>query len=63
MMSHFHQHTQQPEQKPETSGHVIHWALPYDKLNGRILRHSEASIRVLSQVKPGDKVLDVVLDD
>ena len=58
-MSHFHQHTQQPEQTPETSGHVIHWALPYDKLTGRILRHSEASIRVLSQVKPGDKVLDV----
>jgi ubiquinone/menaquinone biosynthesis C-methylase UbiE len=59
MMSHFHQHTQQSEQTPETSGHVIHWALPYDKLTGRILRPSEASIRVLSQVKPGDKVLDV----
>ena len=57
-MSHFHQHTQQSK-TPETSGHVIHWALPYDALTGRILRPSEASIRILSQLKPGDKVLDV----
>ena len=58
-MSHFHQHAQPSEQPPETKGIVIHWALPYDALFDRILRPSEASIRALAQVKPGNKVLDV----
>jgi len=58
-MSHFHQHTQSSVQTPETQGHVIHWALPYDALFDRILRPSEASIRALAGVKPGNKVLDV----
>jgi len=58
-MSHFHQHAQSSEQTPETKGKVIHWALPYDALFNRILRPSEASIRALAQVKPGNKVLDV----
>jgi ubiquinone/menaquinone biosynthesis C-methylase UbiE len=58
-MSHFHQKAQSSESTPKTSGHVIHWALPYDILFDRILRPSEASIHALSQVKPGDIVLDV----
>lgn len=58
-MSHFHQHTQVSEKTPETSGMVIHWALPYDVFFDRVLRPSEASIRTLAQVGPGDRVLDV----
>ena len=58
-MSHFHQNTRSPEETPETTGKVIHWALPYDFLLNRILQPSEASIRTLAQVKAGNKVLDV----
>jgi ubiquinone/menaquinone biosynthesis C-methylase UbiE len=58
-MSHFHQHAGSSEQALETTGKVIHWAMPYDLLFDRILRQSEASIRLLAQVKAGDKVLDV----
>lgn len=58
-MSHFHQRMHSSGQTPETTGNVIHWARPYDFLLNRILQPSEASIRSLAQVKPGDKVLDV----
>jgi len=58
-MNHFHQHAPATDQVPETQGNVIHWARSYDVLTGWILRPSEASIRTLSLVKPGDKVLDV----
>ena len=58
-MSHFHQHSQSSQQTPETKGNVIHWALSYDVLSSGILRSSEASIRTLAQVKPGDRILDV----
>ena len=59
MMSHLHQHFHASGPTSETSGSVIHWAPLYDALFHRILRRSEASIRSLAQVKPGDKVLDV----
>ena len=58
-MPHFHPHSQPTDQTPETSGRVIHWALPYDVMSHLILRPSEASIRVISQIKPGNQVLDV----
>ena len=58
-MSHFHQHGNASEQSPETQGNVIHWAGPYDALTNHILQPSQASIGVLSQIKAGDKVLDV----
>jgi ubiquinone/menaquinone biosynthesis C-methylase UbiE len=57
-MSHFHQQAPSSEQTLETTGIVIHWTLPYDLLFDRILRSSEASIRSLAGVKPGDKILD-----
>jgi demethylmenaquinone methyltransferase/2-methoxy-6-polyprenyl-1,4-benzoquinol methylase/phosphoethanolamine N-methyltransferase len=43
----------------ETSGNVLHGAPLYDALSHFILRRSEANIRALAQVKPGDVVLDV----
>jgi ubiquinone/menaquinone biosynthesis C-methylase UbiE len=58
-MSHFHQNTRSPEQMPETTGNVIHWALSYDFLVNRLLQPSEASILALAQLKSGDRVLDV----
>ncbi len=58
-MSHFHQHADSTGEETETRGLVIHWARPYDVLFDAILRPSEASIQTLSQIKPGDKVLDV----
>ena len=58
-MSHFHQNLQSSQQTPETKGNVIHWALSYDVLSSGILRSSEASIRTLAQVEPGDRILDV----
>ena len=54
-MNHFHP----KEERPETEGNVIHWALPYDFVFDRMLKPSEASIAALAQVKAGDKVLDV----
>ena len=56
-MSHFHQHIN--KQTPETKGNVIHWAGPYDALTNHLLQPSQKSIGVLSQVKAGDRVLDV----
>ncbi len=56
-MFHFHQHTN--NQTPETKGNVIHWAGPYDTLTNHLLQPSQKSIGVLSQVKAGDRVLDV----
>ena len=56
-MSHFHQHSN--EQIPETKGNVIHWAGPYDALTNHLLQPSQKSIGVLSQIKAGDRVLDV----
>ena len=56
-MSHFHQHTD--EQTPETKGNVIHWAGPYDAMTNHLLQPSQKSIGVLSQIKAGDRVLDV----
>ena len=56
-MSHFHQHSS--EQTPETKGNVIHWAGPYDALTNYLLQPSQKSIGVLSQIKAGDRVLDV----
>ena len=56
-MSHFHQNTNQ--QTPETKGNVIHWAGPYDALTNHLLQPSQKSIGVLSQIKAGDRVLDV----
>ena len=58
-MSHFHMHGEANEKTLETQGNVIHWARPYDILTGWILRPSEESIRVIAQVKAGNKVLDV----
>jgi ubiquinone/menaquinone biosynthesis C-methylase UbiE len=59
MMAHSHQHSHASEPALETSGNVLHQAPLYDALSHLILRRSEASIRSLAQVKPGDKVLDV----
>jgi len=59
MMAHSHQHFQVSEPALETSGNVLHQAPLYDTLSHLILQRSEASIRSLAQVKPGDKVLDV----
>jgi len=56
-MSHFQPHTH--DAAPQTSGIVLHWGPLYDLLSDRFLRPSEASIRALSLVKAGDKVLDV----
>jgi ubiquinone/menaquinone biosynthesis C-methylase UbiE len=56
-MSHFHQHSN--EQTPETKGNVIHWAGPYDAVTNHLLQPSQKSIGVLSQIKVGDRVLDV----
>jgi len=57
-MSHFHQHAPASGQTPDTKGIVIHWAGFYDFIFDRLLRPSEDSIRVLSQLQPGQKVLD-----
>ncbi len=56
-MFNFHQHAN--EQIPETKGNVIHWAGPYDTLTNHLLQPSQKSIGLLSQVKVGDRVLDV----
>src|SRR5271157_2713352 len=56
-MSHFHQHSN--EQTLETKGNVIHWAGPYDAVTNYLLQPSQKSIGLLSQVKAGDRVLDV----
>ncbi len=58
-MAHLRRHFHTADPTPETSGRVIHWAPMYDALSHLILRRSEAAIRSLAQVKPGDKVLDV----
>ena len=58
-MSHFNPHARSNEQSPETQGNVLHKALSYDLLTRRLLKSSETSIHSLSQLKPGDKVLDV----
>ncbi len=58
-MSHWNPHTHDATPAPQTSGIVLHWAPLYDFLSDRILRSSEARIRELSQVRAGDKVLDV----
>src|SRR5512136_310178 len=59
IMAHLQRHFHASEGTPETSGSVIHWAPLYDALSHHILQGSEAAIRPLAQVKPGDKVLDV----
>ena len=56
-MSHFHQRTD--EQTLDTKGNVIHWAGPYDAVTKHLLQPSQKSIGVLSQIKAGDRVLDV----
>jgi len=58
-MSHWNPHAHNAAPAPHTTGIVLHWAPLYDFLSDRLLRASEASIRELSQVKAGDKVLDV----
>jgi ubiquinone/menaquinone biosynthesis C-methylase UbiE len=58
-MSHFNSHASSNDPSPETQGNVLHKALSYDLLTRRLLKSSEASIRSLSQLKPGYKVLDV----
>ena len=54
-----HSHEYAGEQTPETQGNVIHWAGWYDAITNLILRPSQKSIGALTQVKAGDKVLDV----
>jgi len=58
-MSHWNPHSHDAPAAPQTTGIVLHWGPLYDFLSDRLLRSSEASIRELSQVKAGDKVLDV----
>ncbi len=58
-MSHFNPHSHSNGQSPETQGNVLHKAVPYDFHTRRLLKSSEASIHMLSGLKPGDKVLDV----
>ena len=58
-MNHFQQHAHTKEQAPGTEGNVLHSARSYDFLTGWFLKSSEESIRIQSQIKPGNKVLDV----
>jgi ubiquinone/menaquinone biosynthesis C-methylase UbiE len=57
-MNHFQQHTHTKEQAPQTEGNVLHSARSYDFLTGWLLKSSEESIRIQSQIQPGNKVLD-----